>query len=245
MGSGITFPWVFFNKFLGCDFFFNWKSCICSQCVWYSVHKLRFQFQTSYLHKQVHQLAPLSRPSDRFQQLLGNLYKRPPFWTMIKLNSGCQNTTKSVLLRHRIIGHLFLPALYSRKKYAFLPIYLWIKHHSYYLLHCEATCHRQSWSTQFKVVLQKDSTIFVRCTNNMARWMNLLDLGRSLDSDNDEFSVLESGEDVRVSVRDGDTLDLNVKGKSRNGLQSETQTKINTQPVSMSHSNVSRSENNG
>ena len=53
--------------------------------------------------------------------------------------------------------------------------------------------------------------------------MNLLDLGRSLDSDDDEFSVLESGEDVRVSVRDGDALDLNVKRKRRDRLQSETQ----------------------
>ena len=57
----------------------------------------------------------------------------------------------------------------------------------------------------------------------MARWMNLLDLGRSLDSDDDEFSVLESGEDVRVSVRNGDALDLNVKRKRRDRLQSETQ----------------------
>ena len=57
----------------------------------------------------------------------------------------------------------------------------------------------------------------------MARWMNLLDLGRSLDSDDDEFSVLESGEDVRVAVRDGDALDLNVKRKRRDRLQSETQ----------------------
>ena len=57
----------------------------------------------------------------------------------------------------------------------------------------------------------------------MARWMNLLDLGRSLDSDDDEFSVLESGEDVRVSVRDGNALDLNVKRKRRDRLQSETQ----------------------
>ena len=67
------------------------------------------------------------------------------------------------------------------------------------------------------------STVFVRYTNSMARWMNLLDLGRSLDSDDDEFSVLESGEDVRVSVRDGNALDLNVKRKRRDRLQSETQ----------------------
>ena len=67
------------------------------------------------------------------------------------------------------------------------------------------------------------STVFVRYTNSMARWMNLLDLGRSLDSDDDEFSVLESGEDVRVAVRDGDALDLNVKRKRRDRLQSETQ----------------------
>ena len=73
------------------------------------------------------------------------------------------------------------------------------------------------------MVLQKCSTVVVTYTNGMARWMNLLDLGRSLDSDDDEFSVLESGEDVRVSVRDRDALDLNVKWKRRDRLQSETQ----------------------
>ena len=57
----------------------------------------------------------------------------------------------------------------------------------------------------------------------MARWMNLLDLGWSLDSDDDKFSVLESSEDVRVAVRDGDALDLNVKRQRRDRLQSGTQ----------------------
>ena len=57
----------------------------------------------------------------------------------------------------------------------------------------------------------------------MARWMNLLDLGRPLDSDDDEFSVLESGKYMRVAVRDGNALDLNVKRKRPDRLQSETQ----------------------
>ena len=62
--------------------------------------------------------------------------------------------------------------------------------------------------------------------------MNLLDLGRPLDSDDDEFSVLESGEDVRVAVRDGDALDLNVKRKRRDRLQPETQAETQIQNLS-------------